>query len=247
MEEKPNSSVLDKKKPMEPLFELTHLASKLTIDKIFLNGQHCVRSFQIKNIHTQPLVVKLRSNLKAYFQIENTNMSKNLIDRYQSSLIVTNTVESAIANRGKGNGLGGYIFDEFMNAVNYIDELPLAVEEEVTLFLVLKTDVKATIKRVDLHISNEQENEIQHEIQDANGMIFLFAYKQDDNKFSSGVDLNLSFNSDATVSPLFSSLYSTINSGNPALKRNYSLNQGSPLESPMSSTPDYQVNNHFYM
>ena len=58
------------------LFELVGISNKLVLDGVYLNGLHALRRFEVRNISTSPIVVKLRSNLgeQVAFQLTNENL-----------------------------------------------------------------------------------------------------------------------------------------------------------------------------
>ncbi|CAG8447699.1 8569_t:CDS:10 [Diversispora eburnea] len=59
-----------------PLFELVDVPSRLMLEKVYLNGLHALRRFEIRNISQQTILVKLRSNLGSQiaFQLSNENL-----------------------------------------------------------------------------------------------------------------------------------------------------------------------------
>ncbi|TPX41332.1 hypothetical protein SeLEV6574_g06148 [Synchytrium endobioticum] len=78
----PSSSSL-KEHLKVPLFDLVNLPARLIIDNVYLNGLHALRRFQIRNICTLPIVVKLRSSLGSQLAFQLTN--ENLPDTNESS------------------------------------------------------------------------------------------------------------------------------------------------------------------
>ncbi|CAG8691919.1 253_t:CDS:1, partial [Cetraspora pellucida] len=59
-----------------PLFELMNMPSRLMLEKVYLNGLHALRHFEIRNITQNTILIKLRSNLgsQVAFQLTNENL-----------------------------------------------------------------------------------------------------------------------------------------------------------------------------
>ncbi|KAF0517022.1 peroxisomal membrane protein mpv17 [Gigaspora margarita] len=59
-----------------PLFELMNMPSRLVLEKVYLNGLHALRHFEIRNISQNTILIKLRSNLGSQiaFQLTNENL-----------------------------------------------------------------------------------------------------------------------------------------------------------------------------
>ncbi|KAG9297531.1 hypothetical protein G9A89_001471 [Geosiphon pyriformis] len=78
--------------PPLPLFELLNIPSRLVLDKIYLNGLHSLRRFEIRNVSSHKILVKLRSNLgsQVAFQLTNENFpdfdSEKLINHESDGL-----------------------------------------------------------------------------------------------------------------------------------------------------------------
>ncbi|RHZ71084.1 hypothetical protein Glove_262g53 [Diversispora epigaea] len=76
-----------------PLFELADVPSRLVLEKVYLNGLHALRRFEIRNISQNTILVKLRSNLGSQiaFQLSNENLPE--FDSIKSNLTKTKEVK----------------------------------------------------------------------------------------------------------------------------------------------------------
>ncbi|CAG8474285.1 10773_t:CDS:2 [Acaulospora colombiana] len=59
-----------------PLFEVVNIPNRLVLEKVYLNGLHALRRFEIRNISQNTILVKLRSNLGSQiaYQLTNENL-----------------------------------------------------------------------------------------------------------------------------------------------------------------------------
>ncbi|KAI7865454.1 uncharacterized protein EV154DRAFT_454236 [Mucor mucedo] len=102
-----------------PMFELSGLHGRITLDNVYLNGLHALRRLDIRNLSDQSILVKMRSNLRNQiaFQLENENIS-NLPESSLENAITTNTVSwSRQADE--------YPFNQLFNYINHIDQIEL--------------------------------------------------------------------------------------------------------------------------
>ncbi|KAI9354206.1 hypothetical protein BD770DRAFT_429018 [Pilaira anomala] len=107
----------EKAASVTPMFELTGLHGRITLDNVYLNGLHALRRLNIRNLSDQSILVKMRSNLRSQiaFQLENENIS-NLPEFIDN--ITTNTVSwSREADE--------YPFNQLFNYINHIDQIEL--------------------------------------------------------------------------------------------------------------------------
>ncbi|CAG8544148.1 2498_t:CDS:2, partial [Funneliformis caledonium] len=135
-----------------PLFELMNIPNRLVIEKVYLNGLHSLRRFEVRNISQSTILVKLRSNLGSQiaFQLTNENLpdltskkaemvasselGSTSISEGNSSIlynvsldnslinIATNTVAAAAVG-AFGDSVNGHEFNQLFNYVNHIDEV----------------------------------------------------------------------------------------------------------------------------
>ena len=88
----------------QPLFELSNISTKLVLDNVYLNGLHALRRFEIRNISSHPIVIKLRSNLgqQIAFQLTNENLPEFDLRRRtkltESSSTLNTSLDSLIAS-----------------------------------------------------------------------------------------------------------------------------------------------------
>ncbi|KAG2214861.1 hypothetical protein INT46_000159 [Mucor plumbeus] len=102
-----------------PMFELSGLHGRITLDNVYLNGLHALRKLDIQNLSDQTILVKMRSNLRNQiaFQLENENIS-SLPEASLESIMTTNTVSwSREAEE--------YPFNQLFNYINHIDQIDL--------------------------------------------------------------------------------------------------------------------------
>ncbi|KAI8917062.1 hypothetical protein DFJ77DRAFT_331406 [Powellomyces hirtus] len=102
-----------------PLLELVHLSNKLVLESVFLNGLHALRRFELRNVSSSFLTVKLRSNLGSQiaFQLTNENLpdwesrpsSRNHFHRDLSTTSLSSSVESGLSE-----------FDEYSQGQRWI-------------------------------------------------------------------------------------------------------------------------------
>ncbi|KAG1108636.1 hypothetical protein G6F42_015913 [Rhizopus arrhizus] len=102
-----------------PMFELTGLHGRITLDNVYLNGLHALRKLDIRNLSDQPILVKMRSNLRNQiaFQLENENIS-SLPESILKSIVTTNTVSWSREAKE-------YPFNQLFNYINHIDQIDL--------------------------------------------------------------------------------------------------------------------------
>lgn len=103
-----------------PMFELTGLHGRITLDNVYLNGLHALRKLDIQNLSDQPILVKMRSNLRNQiaFQLENENIS-SLPESTLQSIVTTNTVSWS------REAAEEYPFNQLFNYINHIDQIDL--------------------------------------------------------------------------------------------------------------------------
>ncbi|CAO3635246.1 unnamed protein product [Mucor fragilis] len=103
-----------------PMFELTGLHGRITLDNVYLNGLHALRKLDIQNVSDQPILVKMRSNLRNQiaFQLENENIS-SLPESTLQSIVTTNTVSWS------REAAQDYPFNQLFNYINHIDQIDL--------------------------------------------------------------------------------------------------------------------------
>ncbi|KAK4517675.1 uncharacterized protein ATC70_001016 [Mucor velutinosus] len=103
-----------------PMFELTGLYGRITLDNVYLNGLHALRRLDIQNLSDQPILVKMRSNLRNQiaFQLENENIS-SLPESTLQSIVTTNTVSWS------REAAEEYPFNQLFNYINHIDQIDL--------------------------------------------------------------------------------------------------------------------------
>ncbi|GES89175.1 hypothetical protein GLOIN_2v1769365 [Rhizophagus clarus] len=147
-----------------PLFEL-NIPGRLTLEKVYLNGLHALRRFEIRNISQSTILVKLRSNLGSQiaFQLKNENLpdidsqkadlltsSELNLEEDQSALfnvsldnslinITTNTVAAAAVGAFSDN-VNGHEFNQLFNSVNHIDEVIIPQGSSQKVILVFLPD-----------------------------------------------------------------------------------------------------------
>lgn len=113
------SLITSEKAATTPMFELSGLHGRITLDNVYLNGLHALRRLDIRNLSDQSILVKMRSNLRNQiaFQLENENIS-NLPESSLENAITTNTVSwSREAEE--------YPFNQLFNYINHIDQIEL--------------------------------------------------------------------------------------------------------------------------
>ncbi|CAG8447057.1 5601_t:CDS:2 [Ambispora gerdemannii] len=74
----------------KPLFELVNIPNRLVLDNVYLNGLHSLRSFEIRNISPNRILVKLRSNLGSQIAFQLTNENLPDFDTQKSSSTINN-------------------------------------------------------------------------------------------------------------------------------------------------------------
>lgn len=102
-----------------PMFELSGLHGRITLDNVYLNGLHALRRLDIRNLSDQSILVKMRSNLRNQiaFQLENENIS-NLPESSLENAITTNTVSWS-------RQAEDYPFNQLFNYINHVDQIEL--------------------------------------------------------------------------------------------------------------------------
>ncbi|CAG8445677.1 3690_t:CDS:10 [Ambispora leptoticha] len=70
----------------KPLFELINIHNRLVLDNVYLNGLHSLRRFEIRNISSHRILVKLRSNLGSQIAFQLTNENLPDFDTQKSSV-----------------------------------------------------------------------------------------------------------------------------------------------------------------
>ncbi|KND01233.1 uncharacterized protein SPPG_04324 [Spizellomyces punctatus DAOM BR117] len=91
-----------------PLLEMVNMSNKLVLDSVYLNGLHALRRFELRNISSSYLTVKLRSTLGSQiaFQLTNENLpdrdrrpeSRRLSQPDPSSTSLSSSVESGLSD-----------------------------------------------------------------------------------------------------------------------------------------------------
>lgn len=160
-----------------PLFELS-IPSRLALEKVYLNGLHALRRFEIRNISQSTILVKLRSNLGSQiaFQLKNENLPD--VDSQKADLltsselnseedqgtlfnvsldnslinIATNTVAAAAVGAFSDN-VNGHEFNQLFNSVNHIDEIIIPQGSSQKVILVFLPDAHHKSRR-----SEEDQN-----------------------------------------------------------------------------------------
>ncbi|KAI8369188.1 hypothetical protein EDC96DRAFT_479026 [Choanephora cucurbitarum] len=113
------SSNHDKNVAASPMFELTNVQGRITLDNVYLNGLHALRRIELRNLSDQFILVKMRSNLRNQiaFQLENENI-RSIPETFEIDTS-TNTVNwSREAEK--------YPFNQLFNLINHVDEIELA-------------------------------------------------------------------------------------------------------------------------
>ncbi|PKC72861.1 hypothetical protein RhiirA1_411279 [Rhizophagus irregularis] len=160
-----------------PLFELS-IPGRLTLEKVYLNGLHALRRFEIRNVSQSTILVKLRSNLgsQVAFQLKNENLpdidsqkadlltsSELNSEEEQNTLfnvsldnslinIATNTVAAAAVSAFSDN-VNGHEFNQLFNSVNHIDEIIIPQGSSRKVILVFLPDAHHKSRR-----SEEDQN-----------------------------------------------------------------------------------------
>ncbi|KAI9487044.1 MAG: hypothetical protein EXX96DRAFT_646766 [Benjaminiella poitrasii] len=116
-------------KPITPMFELSGLHGRITLDNVYFNGLHALRRLYIRNLSDQSIIIKMRSNLRNQiaFQLENENIS-NLPESSFQDIITTNTVSWSREAKE-------YPFNQLFNYINHIDQLELGPGQVCTFIL----------------------------------------------------------------------------------------------------------------
>ncbi|RIA92609.1 hypothetical protein C1645_820444 [Glomus cerebriforme] len=154
-----------------PLFELVNIPSRLVLEKVYLNGLHALRRFEIRNISQSTILVKLRSNLGSQiaFQLKNENLPD--IDSQKADLLLTsselnstsiseednstlfnvsldssliNIATNTVAAAAAGafsDNMNGHEFNQLFNYVNHIEEVIIPQGCSQKIILVFLPDV----------------------------------------------------------------------------------------------------------
>ena len=159
---------------------LMNIPSRLVLEKVYLNGLHALRRFEIRNVSQSTILVKLRSNLGSQiaFQLKNENLSD--IDSQKADLltsselsstsiseedhsalfivsldnslnIATNTVAAAAG--AFGDNVNGHEFNQLFNYVDHIDEVIIPSGSSQKIILVFLPDTHHKSRR-----SEEDQN-----------------------------------------------------------------------------------------
>ncbi|CAG8579491.1 12936_t:CDS:2, partial [Acaulospora morrowiae] len=82
-----------------PLFELVNIPNRLVLEKVYLNGLHALKRFEIRNVSQSTILVKLRSNLgsQVAFQLTNENLPE--FEPQESRLPVIKEVNESLASK----------------------------------------------------------------------------------------------------------------------------------------------------
>ncbi|KAI8978048.1 hypothetical protein BDB01DRAFT_800596 [Pilobolus umbonatus] len=162
----------DTKTVITPMFELSGIHGRITLDNVYVNGLHALKQLNIRNLSDQPILVKMRSNLRNQiaFQLENENLI-NLPDTTKE-VETTNTVawSSQVAN---------YPFNQLFNYVNHIDEIHLDARQCRSFILAFLPETTAFGYNQDME--DDYENSIPDEshlfsIFNVTGSLFFFGY-----------------------------------------------------------------------
>ncbi|KAI8988024.1 hypothetical protein BDF20DRAFT_998552 [Mycotypha africana] len=217
-----------------PMFELVNVHGRLTLDEVYLNGLHSLRKLEIRNLSDQPILVKMRSNLRNQiaFQLENENILNFLnekIPQQQTDTITTNTVSwSREAER--------YPFNQLFNYINHIDQIELDGGQSCNLILAFLPD--------QIHSSDDNNN--------STNRGEVAALNEDDYDMSVVTDENTTFNMfNVTGSLFFFGYYKNSNSNEQSLSTsagmaNNSMDENSTKDFLSTSTlADYQLSVKF--
>ncbi|KAI8887461.1 hypothetical protein K501DRAFT_330502 [Backusella circina FSU 941] len=167
------------KTAMSPMFELSGIHGRITLDNVYLNGLHALKRLDIRNLSDQSILVKMRSNLRNQiaFQLDNENIS-NLPDANMYKASTTNTVAWSCERLSQE-----YPFNQLFNYVNYIDEIKLEPGQSRSFILAFlpetfcpdDTDTKDDDDDdgFDVSLANEVES---FSIFNVTGSLFFFGY-----------------------------------------------------------------------
>lgn len=166
-----------------PMFELSGLHGRITLDNVYLNGLHALRRLDIRNLSDKSILVKMRSNLRNQiaFQLKNENISNLPQDASFQSAITTNTVSwSRQAEE--------YPFNQLFNYINHIDQIDLEPGQSRSFILAFLPE---TFRPDDDNNSTNNTNEDDFDISVADddtepfnmfnvtGSLFFFGYYTD--------------------------------------------------------------------
>jgi hypothetical protein len=167
------------KTAVTPMFELSGIHGRITLDNVYLNGLHALKRLDIRNLSEQSILVKMRSNLRNQiaFQLDNENIS-NLPDANMCRASTTNTVAWSCERLSQE-----YPFNQLFNYVNYIDEIKLEPGQSHSFILAFlpetlsadDTDIKEDDDEdgFDVSLANEVES---FSIFNVTGSLFFFGY-----------------------------------------------------------------------
>lgn len=160
-----------------PMFELTDIHGRITLDNVYLNGLHALKRLEIRNLSDQCILVKMRSNLRNQiaFQLENENIS-NLPIKDNLLNYTTNTVSwSREAEQ--------YPFNQLFNYINHIDQLDLEPGQTRSFILAflpetLRYDDASQHDQDDYDLSVIGDTTETFNMFNVTGSLFFFGYYQ---------------------------------------------------------------------
>ncbi|KAG2233126.1 hypothetical protein INT48_005870 [Thamnidium elegans] len=163
------------KAAVAPMFELSGLHGRITLDNVYLNGLHALRRLNMRNLSDQPIVVKMRSNLRNQiaFQLENENISN--LPALLDNVITTNTV-------GWSREAEEYPFNQLFNYINHVDQIELEPRQSRSFILAFLPDTT--------HLTTEEDDDFDITVADdtetfnmfnVTGSLFFFGYYNNSN------------------------------------------------------------------
>ncbi|KAI9092651.1 hypothetical protein DFS34DRAFT_583878, partial [Phlyctochytrium arcticum] len=173
-----------------PLLELVHISHRLVLDGVYLNGLHALRRFELRNVSSGVITVKLRSTLGAQiaFQLTNENLPDHDGDG-NDPRVTTNTVAAAaigVFGSSEQNTLHGHQFNQLFNYVNHIHEITIQPGESQKIILAFLPDTPGKSRRENgegeakIKVDGVANDDEKYDFFDINGLLFFFAYKGDD-------------------------------------------------------------------
>jgi hypothetical protein len=164
-----------------PMFELSGLHGRITLDNVYLNGLHALRRLEIRNLSEKSILVKMRSNLRNQiaFQLKNENISNLPQDASFQSAITTNTVSwSRQAEE--------YPFNQLFNYINHIDQIDLEPGQSRSFILAFlpetfrpDDDDNSANNEDDFDISVADDDTEPFNMFNVTGSLFFFGYYTD--------------------------------------------------------------------
>ncbi|KAI8647528.1 hypothetical protein BD408DRAFT_438991 [Parasitella parasitica] len=160
----------------KPMFELSGLHGRITLDNVYLNGLHALRKLEIHNLSDQTILVKMRSNLRNQiaFQLENENIS-SLPQASLENIMTTNTVSWS-------REAGKYPFNQLFNYINHIDQISLAAGQTRSFILAFLPETSSRLAD-DARENNEDDFDISvaddtetFSMFNVTGSLFFFGY-----------------------------------------------------------------------